>query len=76
MATVLLCDDSALVRETLHRALVAVPGVTRVVDVGSGVADGTGVGAAVIAGSVTAFVLTRHPDTACSGAGYTCVEVH
>ncbi len=36
VATVLLCDDSALVRETLHRALVAVPGVTRVVDVGSG----------------------------------------
>jgi len=35
----------------------------------------TGVGAAVIAGSVTAFVLTRHPGSACSGASYTCVEV-
>ena len=36
MATVLVCDDSALVRETLHRALVTVPGVTRVVDAASG----------------------------------------
>ena len=36
MATVLLCDDSALVRETLHRVLASVPGVTRVVDAGSG----------------------------------------
>ena len=36
MATVLLCDDSALVRETLHRVLAGVPGVTRVVDAGSG----------------------------------------
>ena len=35
----------------------------------------TGVGAVVIAGSVTAFVLTRHPGSACSGANYTCVEV-
>ena len=36
MATVLVCDDSALVRETLHRALSAVPGITRVVDASSG----------------------------------------
>ncbi len=36
MATVLVCDDSALVRETLHRVLVTVPGVTRVVDAPSG----------------------------------------
>ena len=36
MATVLVCDDSALVRETLHRALAAVPGITRVVDASSG----------------------------------------
>jgi DNA-binding NarL/FixJ family response regulator len=36
VATVLVCDDSALVRETLHRALVTVPGVTRVVDAPSG----------------------------------------
>ena len=36
MATVLLCDDSALVRESLHRVLASVPGVTRVVDAGSG----------------------------------------
>jgi DNA-binding NarL/FixJ family response regulator len=36
VATVLVCDDSALVRETLHRALVTVPGVTRVVDAASG----------------------------------------
>ncbi len=36
MATVLVCDDSALVRETLHRVLVTVPGVTRVVDASSG----------------------------------------
>jgi hypothetical protein len=35
----------------------------------------TGVGAAVIAGSVTAFVLTRHSVSACSGASFTCVEV-
>jgi DNA-binding NarL/FixJ family response regulator len=36
VATVLVCDDSALVRETLHRTLVTVPGVTRVVDASSG----------------------------------------
>jgi DNA-binding NarL/FixJ family response regulator len=36
VATVLVCDDSALVRETLHRVLVTVPGVTRVVDAASG----------------------------------------
>lgn len=36
MATVLVCDDSALVRETLHRALSSVPGITRVVDASSG----------------------------------------
>ncbi len=36
MATVLVCDDSALVRETLHRALATVPGITRVVDAASG----------------------------------------
>ena len=32
----LVCDDSARVRETLHRVLVTVPGVTRVVDAASG----------------------------------------
>jgi DNA-binding NarL/FixJ family response regulator len=36
VATVLVCDDSALVRETLHRALSSVPGITRVVDASSG----------------------------------------
>ena len=36
MATVLVCDDSALVRETLHRVLASVPGITRVVDASSG----------------------------------------
>ena len=36
MATVLVCDDSALVRETLHRALSSVPGITRIVDASSG----------------------------------------
>lgn len=36
MATVLVCDDSALVRENFHRALVAVPGITRIVDASSG----------------------------------------
>lgn len=36
VATVLVCDDSALVRENLHRALSAVPGITRVVDASSG----------------------------------------
>ncbi len=35
----------------------------------------TGVGAAVVAGTVTAFVLTRHPDGACGGASVPCVEV-
>jgi hypothetical protein len=35
----------------------------------------TGVGAAVVAGTVTAIVLTRHSGGACSGASYTCVEV-
>ena len=32
----LVCDDSALVRETLHRALASVPGITRIVDASSG----------------------------------------
>ena len=36
MATVLVCDDSALVRETLHRSLATVPGITRIVDAASG----------------------------------------
>ncbi|MBK6871921.1 MAG: response regulator transcription factor [Kineosporiaceae bacterium] len=36
MATVLVCDDSALVRESLHRTLASVPGITRVVDASSG----------------------------------------
>jgi DNA-binding NarL/FixJ family response regulator len=36
VATVLVCDDSALVRETLHRVLGAIAGVTRVVDAVSG----------------------------------------
>ncbi|MFI7588173.1 response regulator [Spongisporangium articulatum] len=36
MATVLVCDDSALVRENFHRALSAVPGITRIVDASSG----------------------------------------
>lgn len=36
MATVLVCDDSAPVRETLHRVLASVPGITRVVDASSG----------------------------------------
>ena len=36
VATVLVCDDSALVRETLHRVLATVPGITRVVDATSG----------------------------------------
>jgi DNA-binding NarL/FixJ family response regulator len=36
VATVLVCDDSALVRETLHRVLASVPGITRVVDAASG----------------------------------------
>jgi DNA-binding NarL/FixJ family response regulator len=36
VATVLLCDDSAAVREALHRSLAAIPGITRVVDAASG----------------------------------------
>lgn len=32
----LVCDDSALVRESLHRTLASVPGITRVVDASSG----------------------------------------
>lgn len=36
MATVLVCDDSALVRETLHRSVASVPGITRIVDAASG----------------------------------------
>jgi DNA-binding NarL/FixJ family response regulator len=36
VATVLVCDDSAVVRETMHRVLASVPGITRVVGVASG----------------------------------------
>ncbi len=36
MATVLVCDDSALAREALRRALAIVPGVDRVLLAGSG----------------------------------------
>jgi DNA-binding NarL/FixJ family response regulator len=36
VATVLVCDDSALVRENLHRVLASVPGITRIVDASSG----------------------------------------
>jgi DNA-binding NarL/FixJ family response regulator len=36
VATVLLCDDSAMEREALHRVLATVPGITRVVDASSG----------------------------------------
>jgi DNA-binding NarL/FixJ family response regulator len=36
MATVLVCDDSAVVRENLHRMLASVPGITRIVDSSSG----------------------------------------
>ncbi len=36
MSTVLVCDDSATVRETLKRAITPVPGVTRVITAGSG----------------------------------------
>ncbi len=36
MATVLVCDDSALVRENLHRVLASTPGITRIVDASSG----------------------------------------
>jgi hypothetical protein len=35
----------------------------------------TGIGAVAIAGTVTAFVLTRHPGGACGGANVPCVEV-
>jgi DNA-binding NarL/FixJ family response regulator len=36
VATVLVCDDSAMVRESLHRTLGSVPGITRIVDASSG----------------------------------------
>jgi DNA-binding NarL/FixJ family response regulator len=36
MSTVLVCDDSALARETARRNVAAVPGVTRVVTASSG----------------------------------------
>jgi DNA-binding NarL/FixJ family response regulator len=36
VATVLVCDDSAVVRENFHRALSSVPGITRIVDASSG----------------------------------------
>ena len=36
VATVLVCDDSAVVRENLHRVLASVPGITRIVDASSG----------------------------------------
>jgi DNA-binding NarL/FixJ family response regulator len=36
VATVLVCDDSAVVRENLHRMLASVPGITRIVDASSG----------------------------------------
>lgn len=36
MATVLVCDDSPLARETLRRAVATVPGVTRVLSAASG----------------------------------------
>lgn len=36
MSTVLVCDDSPMVREGLRRAVAAVPGVTRVVGASSG----------------------------------------
>lgn len=36
VATVLVCDDSAAVRENLHRVLTGVPGITRVVEAASG----------------------------------------
>jgi DNA-binding NarL/FixJ family response regulator len=36
VSTVLVCDDSSLVRETLRRAVAQVPGVTRVVVASSG----------------------------------------
>jgi CheY-like chemotaxis protein len=36
VTTVLVCDDSPLARETLRRAVAAVPGVDRVTVAGSG----------------------------------------
>lgn len=36
MATVLVCDDSTMLRETLRRSVAGVPGVTRVVAAASG----------------------------------------
>lgn len=36
MSTVLVCDDSGTVRESLKRAISPVPGVTRVITAGSG----------------------------------------
>jgi DNA-binding NarL/FixJ family response regulator len=36
VATVLVCDDSAMVRDGLHRMLASIPGITRVVEAGSG----------------------------------------
>ena len=36
MATVMICDDSPLVRETLRRSIATIPGVTRVLDAASG----------------------------------------
>ncbi len=36
MATVMVCDDSPLARETLRRAVGSIPGVTRVLAVASG----------------------------------------
>jgi len=36
VVTVLVCDDSVLVRESLHRTLAGIPGITRVVDASSG----------------------------------------
>jgi hypothetical protein len=35
----------------------------------------TGVGAVVVGGTVTAFLLTRRSNDPCSGVGYTCLEI-
>jgi PEGA domain len=35
----------------------------------------TGVGAVVVGGAVTAFLLTRRSDNPCGGIGYTCLEI-
>jgi len=35
----------------------------------------TGVGAVVVGGAVTAFLLTRRSNDPCSGVGYTCLEI-